>query len=110
MALGGLDKLEWLEPWYEDFSGLEGELGREVSADHPLFGVRAIALARGRGDDVLFHLPDYSPPFAVVHLTWSKESTPVFPHTLFYASLEDFVERRMKSDHREYMETPAAGE
>ena len=110
MALEGLHKLEWLEPWYEDFTGLESELGNEVSAAHPLFGVKAIAVARGEGDDVLFHLPDHSPPLAVVHLTWSKESTPDFPYTVFYSSLEDFVEQRLKPDHKEYLEMTGEGD
>lgn len=110
MVLEGLNNLEWLEPWYQDFSGLETELGREASARHPLFGVKAIAVARGDGDDVLFYLPDYSSPLAMVHLTWQKESTAEFPHTVFYSSPEDFVENCMKPDHKEYIEITGEGE
>ena len=105
-----LNNLEWLEPWHQDSSGLESELVREASVRHPLFGVKAIAVARGDWDDVLFYLPDYSSPLAVVHLTWQKEPTPEFPFTLFYSSIEDFVENRMKPDHKEYVELTGEGE
>jgi hypothetical protein len=110
MALEELNNLEWFEPWRRDFSGLESELRREVSARHPLFGVKAIAVARGDGDDVLFYLPDYSFPLAVVHLTWQKESTSDFPHTLFYSSVDEFVENRMTPDYQEHTEITGKGE
>lgn len=59
----------------EHRSRLEAELHRELSVGHPLFGVRATALARcGHCDDTLFQLPDGT--FAVVHLTWRGSPEP----------------------------------
>jgi hypothetical protein len=55
MNIEELENIEWLEPWRSDLSGLEAELQREVSARHPLYGRRAIAVGRrDDGDDVLF--------------------------------------------------------
>jgi hypothetical protein len=100
-----LNNLEWLEPWHQqDLSGLLAELGREVSVNPPLFGIKATPIARGDGDDVLFYLHNYKVPLAVVHLTGQKESSSDFPFTNFYSSIEDFVKNCMKSDHENYVE------
>jgi hypothetical protein len=78
---------EWSFPW-ERIDGrgepLVVELGRELSPQHILFGVAAIAVARRADcDDVLFATADPLKPLAVVHLTWSStiESDPFFPAT-----------------------------
>ena len=61
----------WLEPWHPFAAGVEElELAKEVSSAHPLFGIKALALARRSDrDDVLFFLPAQSRELAVVHLT-----------------------------------------
>ena len=84
---------------------MEVELEREVGDAHPLSGRRAVSVGRRDDcDDVLFFLPDSPQPLAVVHLTWSgrRESRPEWPHTTFYSSVEDWVERRMRPDHLEF--------
>jgi hypothetical protein len=99
-----LTNLRWLEPWEPASSGLEAELKKEVSPEHPLFGQEAISVGRrGDCDDVLFFLPENPSPLAVVHLTWTgrREKNPEWPHTTFYSSLDDWVERCMKPDHLE---------
>jgi hypothetical protein len=71
---------------------LHAELKRELSSLHPLFGVKAICIARREGrDDFLFSLQSHSKRVAVVHFTWSKEKTADFPWTTFFNSAEDFI-------------------
>jgi hypothetical protein len=108
MTLHDYDEIDWLEPWSrigKDERGLVAELKRELGPWHPLFGLHAIPVARRYDDDVvLFALPTYQQPLAVVHLTWSgrREADARWPATEFFASLEEWVERGMKPDHQEY--------
>jgi hypothetical protein len=105
MKLIDLTNIQWLEPWHSAPSGLESELESEISPAHPLFGHKAISVARRDDcDDVLFFLPDNNYPLAVVHLTWTgkRESSAESPHTTFYSSLDDWVERGMKPDNQEF--------
>src|SRR5262245_54880147 len=97
----GFTSVSWLPPWSPCDPGLENELAREVGRGHPLAGVKAVAVARRVDtDDVLFHLPDGPAPLAVVRLTWTgrRETSPDWPWTEFFASLEEWIER-MKQDH-----------
>ena len=97
-----VEEIEWLEPWHAvaEGSALEAELAREVCDGHPLRGhmVRAVG-RRADSDDVLYFLPGHEFAFAVVHLTWAKESRPGWPATDFYSSADDWVERCMRPDH-----------
>jgi hypothetical protein len=103
MLIDDFLEIDWLEPWYFSVSGLENELRREVSSRHPLYRAKALALGRRRdNDDVLFLISDREPPLAVVHLTWRHENSVDRPHTVFYTSIQDFIDRRMKPDHAEY--------
>jgi len=107
VTLDDLAALQWLEPWRAVVSGLEVELKNEVGEGHALYGQKAISVARRFDtDDVLFLLLEHPSPLAVVHLTWTgrTEQNRNWPHTTFYASLDDFVERRMKPDHGEHSE------
>ncbi|HWQ45987.1 MAG TPA: hypothetical protein VN376_03925 [Longilinea sp.] len=100
MSKVDFQKIGWLAPWFFSLSGLESELRRELSPAHALFQVKALAIARRKDDDdVLFLLPEHQPPLAVVHLTWHREVKADWPFTTFYASIEDFIEQRMKPDH-----------
>ena len=104
MSIDELLQVEWLDPWHRELSGLERELASEVSPQHPLFQLEAVAIARRiDNDDVLFFLPASIPSLAVVHLTWRTETVAEWPLTRFYSSLEDFTEHCMKADHREYL-------
>ena len=61
------------------------EFQREAPAGHVLHGIGIVAVGRRlASDDVLFRLPDGQ--FAQVHLTWSVETAPDWPHTLIYSS------------------------
>jgi hypothetical protein len=98
----------WLEPWRRIRAvGIaaaalyESELKRELSPGHPLFGVPAAALGkRNDSDDVLFELRDGTGRVAVVHLTFCNHpEPPPWPQTTMFASLEAWVEERMKAGH-----------
>ena len=104
-TLDDLTALPFLEPWHMAVPGLEAELTNEVGESHPLFGRKAISVARRQdSDDVLFLLLDHPSPLAVVHLTWTgrRERHSSWPQTTFYASLHDWVELCMKPDHAEF--------
>jgi hypothetical protein len=103
-----LSQISWLEPWRPEPAGLEIELEKEIDPSHPLFGQKAISVARRVDtDDVLFYLPDLASPLAEVHLTWkgSVEKDPQWPWTTFYSSVVEWIEKSMKRDHQEYLES-----
>jgi hypothetical protein len=105
LTLDEVNAVHFLEPWHAAVPGLEAELRNEVTDGHPLYGRKAISVARRQdSDDVLFLLLDHPSPLAVVHLTWSgrPERNTNWPQTTFYTSLQDWVERCMKPDHAEY--------
>lgn len=97
-----IEDVALLEPWTAVTSpaGLEAELARELAPGHRLFGrtLRAVA-KRGDRDDVLFVDAQIA---AVVHLTWAKETTPEHPNAEIFASVEDWVSRRMNADHDDF--------
>ncbi len=100
------DAFTWLSPWYptddpRDCSGLEGQLKREVSADHVLSGEAVRLLARRSDtDDALFELADVR--VAEVHLTWrrTRETDPRWPGTVIFRSLEEWGQLSMEPLHQ----------
>jgi len=103
--------VEWLVPWHSvadngaQVAAMQQELARELSASHPLFGLRVRTLARRQDcDDVLFVVDDGSGRVAVVHLTWthSPPEKPPWPITCLYPSFETWVAECMRSDHEEF--------
>lgn len=94
-----------LEPWQQTDNAAfyETELKKELSFFHPLNWkrVRAVAIRTDR-DDVLFEVLNGSSKYAVVHLTWQKESSPKFPSTHFYKDWQDFYIKRLVEDHNEW--------
>ncbi|WP_293476853.1 hypothetical protein [Phenylobacterium sp.] len=71
----------------EERRSLEAELVREMPLEHVLFGRSARLLARHEGrDDFLFRIDGSE--VAQVHLTWSVETDPFFPHAEVHSSLE----------------------
>lgn len=69
------------EPWYlvplEQRTALEAELQAELGPQHPLFGQKAIAVARCPAcDDVIFSIEAEPARFAQVHLTWRRGTEP----------------------------------
>ena len=77
--------------------------------NHILVGAEISAFAKnGPNDDVLFAVKrkgDNS-TFATVHLTWvsrNKEHSKYFPATDFYLDFNDFAEKRMMPDSKEWI-------
>jgi hypothetical protein len=69
---------------------VEAELSRELPQQHVLFGRAVRLLARhDRRDDFLFRVEDAT--VAQVHLTWTVETDPFFPHTEVHPSLEEWA-------------------
>lgn len=96
-----------LEPWQEtdDPAFYENELNKEVSFFHPLNWkkIRAIGIRTDR-DDVLFEIVSGKPKYAVVHLTWQKETSRKFPSTKFYKDWTDVYENCILMDHKDWKE------
>jgi len=97
----------FLEPWEEAADDaqrrhFETELQSELAEGHVLFGRQVTMLAqRVDRDDVLFEI-DGGPRVAVVHLTYSAETSPRYPMTKLYESLGEFMLLRMRADHEDY--------
>jgi hypothetical protein len=86
---------------------MERELKRELSVEHPLFGLPVKTLARRQDrDDVLFALEDGTGRVAVVHLTWTQSppERPPWPVTTLFPSLENWAAVDMLSDAAEFGE------
>jgi hypothetical protein len=94
-----------LEPWHptDNPALYENELKKELSFFHPLNWkrVRTVAVRKDR-DDVLFEVLNGNSQYAVVHLTWRKESSRRFPTTRFYKDWQDVFTNRLLEDHKEW--------
>lgn len=102
LALLRIEDVTLLEPWTAVTSpeSLEAELARELMPGHRLFGRKLRAVAkRSDSDDVLFADDKLA---AVVHLTWAKEPQPDLPDAQIFASVEEWVKRRMDPDHDDF--------
>ena len=51
LTLDDVAAMQFLDPWYRAVPGLEGELRNEVSEGHPLYGRKAISVARRQDSD-----------------------------------------------------------
>lgn len=102
--------IEFLEPWVAleaNAEFIQRELVAEVGTGHLLYGREMRAVARREDcDDVLFVSTDEPPLVAVVHLTYARrpETDPRFPSTTIFESIEQWIERGMKSDHKDYFD------
>lgn len=91
--------MQWRMPWKAadggpDTDALQAELPRECPAGHVLVGLQVEFIAsRQDCDDFPVVLEDDRG--AVVHLPWSIETSPFWPHTEIYADLNDWVENGM---------------
>src|ERR1044071_6685678 len=93
-------QIQWLVPWkpvsLEYQGGMIAELHREMPPGHVLFGRTVQAVGRRQDcDDVLFYLGASVPQFAVVHLTYARETQPDWPHTRLFDTLEAWIEQCM---------------
>jgi hypothetical protein len=100
-------QVHWREPWYAispDYAAkAEAEIHREMCAGHVLFGRSVTAVGyRQDCDDVLFYLGESAPQFAVVHLTYQRETRPEWPSTALFATLGVWIEHCMIPDAEEF--------
>ena len=103
--------IAWLDPWWPtDGKGAAfhatflAQLARELSPDHPLYGLPVRLIARGLGDDALFALDDGTGRVAVVHLTWSSQQQRLpWPATQIFADLDAFVHECLQPDHAAWL-------
>ena len=102
------DALEILLPWRTisdsaNAEHLSAELSTELSPKHPLYGLKAKAVAnRIDRDDVLFEVDGGTAPLAVVHLTRREESDPHWPSARLFGSWERWVLDEMLPANEEY--------
>ncbi|WP_425618945.1 hypothetical protein NA78x_002666 [Anatilimnocola sp. NA78] len=69
---------------------LNAELHREMPEGHTLYAraTEVVAVCTVTHKDFVFVTDDASKPIAIVHLTWSLETNPIWPRTQIIASLE----------------------
>lgn len=86
-----IEIIKWQDPWYAHSSNeIDKTLKSNLPAGHVLFGEEVRSVARRKdNDDVLFYLPGNDVQFAIVHLTYSKETDPKFPHTVLLSTIEE---------------------
>jgi hypothetical protein len=104
-----VDGLALLEPWHavspERRAQLDAEVARELPPGHILTGRTLVASAvRSDRDDVLFEVSGLG--YAVVHLTWAgrRETSPEWPRTEVFRSIEEWRDRITQRDHEESVE------
>lgn len=87
------------EPWYWTEQDLTGQLEREISKNHILYGRTTKTLAKRQdNDEVLFHVDNEK--FAVVHLTWSsqQQTDNHWPKTQLFDTWDDLYHKRIFKD------------
>ncbi len=74
----------------QERNALEAEFARELPPQHNLFGKTVRLLARhDRRDDFLFRIDGSE--VAQVHLTWSVETDPFFPHAQIHLTFGEWA-------------------
>ena len=95
------------EPWFktnDNAKYFEEELLREVSSGHSLCGKKITAIAFRRDqDEVLFKIEGTENQYAVVHLTYNKETDPRWPGVTFYKDWQTLYEDCLLADRREWL-------
>ena len=100
-------QIQWRVPWWpipaEQDAGTVAELQREMPAGHVLFGRTVQAVGRRQDcDDVLFYLGESVPQFAVVHLTYARETRPEWPSTALFDTLDAWIQQCMIPDAEDF--------
>ena len=76
----------------ENSAFFEDELASEPCAEHLLYKKEAKVIARKSDrDDFLFYIQDLQEPYCVVHLTWQKETKPLWPSVTQFKNEKDFL-------------------
>lgn len=102
--------MEWFDPWWSTSNMEERfresfckQLELEVPPGHILHKLPVKLIARGNGDDALFEILDGTGRVADVHLTWSKSQERLpWPGTAIYGNVEEWAEKVMLPEHREW--------
>jgi hypothetical protein len=107
-----ISPIDWLYPWQpvspidtKKPHAFESELKAELGGNHVIFPHAASAKAiayRADCDDVLFWLPQFSKPFAIIHLIWhgKVENDPSHPETILLGSITEFIYDYMLPEHQ----------
>lgn len=100
-------QIQWRVPWWpvpqEDDAVTVVELHREMCAGHVLFGRTVQTVGRRQDcDDVLFYLGEAVPHFAVVHLSYARETRPEWPSTSLFNTLGDWIAQCMIPDAEDF--------
>jgi hypothetical protein len=88
---------QFFAPWesLEPDNNLHEELQREAPPEHVLYGAETRAIAHRRDcDDFLFYVLNREFTFAVVHLTWHKETDATWPSTELFIDWNAFKTER----------------
>ncbi len=93
-------QIQWRVPWWpvppEQDAGTVAELYREMPDGHALFGRTVQTVGRRQDcDDVLFYLGESVPQFAVVHLTYARETRPEWPNATLFDTLDAWIQKCM---------------
>lgn len=106
------ESFSFLPPWAavrDHADNLVKELYKELTAWHPLYSMKARAIAqRMDTDDVLFEVdsPDFR--YAVVHLSWSDvpEHDSRWPTTEVFDTFQHWIDGRMMPDNQQSTHAP----
>lgn len=91
------------EPWHWITTDFSTELYHELPHGHILAGksVRSVARRQDR-DDFLFEIIHADFQYAVVHLTWQKETKNLWPVSKLYKNWNDVYENRILPDSLDF--------
>src|ERR1044071_4516288 len=100
-------QIQWREPWkplpVDQWPGTIAELHREMCPAHVLFARSVQPVARREDcDDVLFYHGETAPQFAVVHLTYARETEPEWPCTTLFDTLDAWIKDCMIPDAEQF--------
>ena len=98
-----ISQVQWRVPWHaidaEYAAKAEAEIHREMCEGHVLFRRSVVAVGyRQDSDDVLFYLGESEPIFAVVHLSYQRETRPEWPSTTLFTTLAEWIEHCLIPD------------
>jgi len=79
---------EWEVLNSESSSSFTNELYREICRGHKLYKINSVALLkRNNRDDYIFYTENNE--YALIHLTWQKESNPNWPYCSTYKTIQE---------------------
>lgn len=91
------------EPWHWITTDFASELYCELPNEHVLVGKSLKSIARRQDmDDVLFEIANTDFEYAVVHLTWQKETTNPWPISKLYRNWSDVYENKILPDSLDF--------